>query len=917
MSQLPRYSFAHLAEHAPTSDSSQMAGMTRPSGVGINNYSAYAMMQDNLGGLSTYGNRHVPPQNMMASTLNASDFLKNYRIVKNSQLAIAPVSWRDSDFTAPIYTEYRNNAPPSEAETLVSPTGGKLVSDSGYGSQTIRSVGNPSSVYNGDVDNPETQNITQQFSRYGLSQVTTEDRPRRRDARSQRAGSTTSTANNLRCLDCPQLTFKTNSELRKHKARHEKPFKCDMPDCPKATEGFSTNNDLDRHRAGVHRIYKSDAPVYQCVIDSCKDKNKTWPRPDNFRQHLKRVHHKENMDLSNFLYRCVTFGRPDISGASVASEHAPSEAGTHSTYAGQHASWSGLGHGQPVTSLSHHVPDEPAVIQPQHLMYRSSMSQPDYSALMNASGFHSHQSQTGLDDPRIPIEMDLQGLNIPHGFQQQVEPPVQEQTLEQPGHVSPDILTGAGSGLLPSMDEAGEMHAHPAEVIQIDDDTSPDNIMQEEEEDDDDDEFAEQQQQQQQPKNEPVTLTSISPDQMTLDYSRRQSAAMVGDEESEAGEEDNEVTEQQDSNLEEDASRLQLLAAATPSPEPTITTTTTTTTTTTAIGQSPGRVVSIDLGDVENLKATLEMLRSRGMLDRIVKEFGYQKSEEVVVLNNTTTTTPSAPSSVVAEVTKEVKCEIDDCNKVFSRPCELKKHQKRHAKPYACTFSNCDKRFGSKNDWKRHENSQHFQLEIWRCTEQVFSAAAAGERGYECGKVCHRRESLKGHLERDHQFRDEGEIERKLNDYRHGRNFESRFWCGFCVKTVEPIGVGGPAHSERFDHIDCHFMGKGGFEKVDIGSWRSLEMVGEQEVRVGGGGGGTKKRGREEDGGDVVVGGGRSGKRSRGGRGRGEMLWTCCNCGAFWNFETTNQCMDTCSHTQCRNCRTFENEATNEEMSFD
>lgn len=214
MSQLPRYSFAHLAEHAPTSDSSQMAGMTRPSGAGINNYSAYAMMQDNLGGLSTYGNRHVPQQNMMASTLNASDFLKNYRIVKNSQPATAPVSWRDSDFTAPIYTEYRNNAPPSEAETLVSPTGGKLVSDSGYGSQTIRSVGNPSSVYNGDVDNPETQNITQQFSRYGLSQVTTDDRPRRRDARSQRAGSTTSTANNLRCLDCPQLTFKTNSELR-------------------------------------------------------------------------------------------------------------------------------------------------------------------------------------------------------------------------------------------------------------------------------------------------------------------------------------------------------------------------------------------------------------------------------------------------------------------------------------------------------------------------------------------------------------------------------------------------------------------------------------------------------------------------------------------------------------------------------
>ncbi|KAK0745232.1 hypothetical protein B0T21DRAFT_345319 [Apiosordaria backusii] len=896
MSQPSRYSFTHPAEQTPASpDNSNMAGLSRQSGAGVNSFSAYAMMQDNLGGFGPYGNRHGQQQTAVASTLNPTDFLEINRIVKNSQRLVNvttpshPFSWRASDFTTPNYTEYRSNAPPSEAETLISPTG-KLISDSGYGSQTIQSVGNPS-VYNGDIDNRETQIMTQELSRYGINQVTNEDRPRRRDARSQRGGSTTSTTNNLRCLDCPNLTFKTNSELRKHKARHEKPFKCDIAGCSKATDGFSTNNDLDRHKAGVHKIFKSDTPVYRCFINSCKDKNKTWPRPDNFRQHLKRVHHIENAELSTFQYR----GPPDTGGNSVASEYAPSEAGGHPNFnAGHQTSWNGLGHGQAMAGF-HHVPDEPAVVQPQHLMYHSTMNQPDYSSLMNTSTFQG-QNQSTLDTPRVSMDMELQGL-IPRGFQQQGGPAVPEPPSVEQGHVTPDILTGAGSGLCP-MDQAGEMHTHPAEVIQIDDD-SPDTTQ--------DDGFAEQ------PESEAVV--SISPDVMTLDHPVQ---AMPTDDESESEDNDAEnpalesyenlgkVSGQniQDSNLEE-ASRLQLLTM--PSPED-------------STGQSPA---TVDLDEVE-MTAMLESLKTKGMLDKILLELGYQKSEEPVtreletpsVSSSNTIATAAAP----AEPAKEVKCDIDDCQKTFSRPCELKKHQKRHAKPYACTFEKCDKRFGSKNDWKRHENSQHFQLEIWRCTETVYSHSRPD--GYECGKVCHRRESLKGHLERDHEFQEPAVIEKKLNDYRHGRNFESRFWCGFCAKTIEPQGLGGPAHSERFDHIDSHFMGKQGFEKADIKEWKSLEMVTDQELHrrnelaVAAGhhqeGGGSRKRGRE-DGGD-----GRSGKRSKG-RGRAEraeIFWTCCNCGTPWNFETTNQCMDSCSHTQCKYCRTWENDTTNEEMTF-
>lgn len=166
----------------------------------------------------------------------------------------------------------------------------------------------------------------------------------------------------------------------------------------------------------------------------------------------------------------------------------------------------------------------------------------------------------------------------------------------------------------------------------------------------------------------------------------------------------------------------------------------------------------------------------------------------------------------------------------------IRKHQKRHEKPYACTFAKCDRRFGSKNDWKRHENSQHVQLEIWRCTEMTSITTTTTTttptdqqqrqqrpQKQECGKVCHRLESLKAHLEKAHAIHDPAVLDRKLADCRMGRNFESRFWCGFCQKTIEPTNSNGPAHSERFDHIDDHFSGKGGLIKVDIKDWKHIE----------------------------------------------------------------------------------------------
>lgn len=141
-----------------------------------------------------------------------------------------------------------------------------------------------------------------------------------------------------------------------------------------------------------------------------------------------------------------------------------------------------------------------------------------------------------------------------------------------------------------------------------------------------------------------------------------------------------------------------------------------------------------------------------------------------------------------------------------------RKHMKRHERPYGCTFLTCNKTFGSKNDWKRHENSQHFQLETWRCDEERLEGGA-------CAKVCYRKQTFQDHLDKEHQILDEEVVKNKLEVCRIGRNCQARFWCGFCTKLVELKKKGLDAWTERFDHIDDHFMGRHGLPKQSIQDW--------------------------------------------------------------------------------------------------
>lgn len=178
------------------------------------------------------------------------------------------------------------------------------------------------------------------------------------------------------------------------------------------------------------------------------------------------------------------------------------------------------------------------------------------------------------------------------------------------------------------------------------------------------------------------------------------------------------------------------------------------------------------------------------------------------------------------------------CYKTFTRACDLRydssqpsgivfcfylhtcrKHQKRHERPYGCTADGCDKRFGSKNDWKRHENGQHNQNDAWYCNK-------------ECAQFSNRREGFETHLRNFHRMIDEGAIQERLASNRLGSHCSGSFWCGFCRDLIATSDDDNRT-VERFNHIDNHFMGRQGFPKQSIEDWRHFKPPADQPPRKG------------------------------------------------------------------------------------
>lgn len=168
------------------------------------------------------------------------------------------------------------------------------------------------------------------------------------------------------------------------------------------------------------------------------------------------------------------------------------------------------------------------------------------------------------------------------------------------------------------------------------------------------------------------------------------------------------------------------------------------------------------------------------------------------------------------------------CKKVLPRACDMNKHIKRHTRPFGCTFHKCNKVFGSKNDWKRHENSQHYQSLMFRCP-----VPEASKKYGVCAKIFYAQPAFEEHLKDGHKVADNELVQGHVREGRIGKGYQGRFWCGFCKKIIDlkEQGVGG--WDERFNHIDNHYK-----EGIRVDQWvvpetnqTKEEMLAEAERR--------------------------------------------------------------------------------------
>ncbi|KAI0838626.1 hypothetical protein F5Y06DRAFT_39721 [Hypoxylon sp. FL0890] len=625
--------------------------------------------------------------------------------------------------------QYRESVVPSECDTVPP---GVIPSDSGYGGSygTKRSVAN-GSICDESLDrNPETQSLIGHIGELNFQSYNQDMIPKGGTnaetpwPQSQPPPPSPSSAfdhqvnaEGSRTCDICNKLLKTKSEFKKHKQRHEKPFKCNVKNCTRR-EGFSTPNDLDRHIRSLHPDETATGNRYRCHIGACRNKDKIWPRADNFRAHMKRVHQKEvttDEDLDQYKFSPVA---PSKGTSDLPRDGTASEFDRYNMFPignTSYASGNWKLPRNPVIDLSTETsPMEP----PTHI-------QMEDVPLVNQSGDeHPLSVSNGVSTQEAHPERD----NIP--LEKQMEIPKSPSTRPSPTGDDAESVKlrqskESGSCLYSEDPDAKLADIHP-----------------------------------------PSRYESKRSDEC---QDRPSSPSFESTSHSKQADELTKIGENAHGSLEPNDLEMEL-----------------------------------DLNNRDKVLKLVEKLQSSGVLG----ELGYKKDDPPEL-----EPTKEEPAS---HTVSEQAHACSQCPKSFGRRCELKKHEKRHLKPYGCTFADCNKKFGSKNDWKRHENSQHYMLEHWRCNEKQTDSSSDV-----CGRVIYRREFFKQHLSTSHNIKDQATLEIKLETCRVGRNCEARFWCGFCQEIVEIKKKGIEAWTERFNHIDDHFHGRHNQTKMEISDWKN------------------------------------------------------------------------------------------------
>ncbi|KAK7191653.1 uncharacterized protein CC84DRAFT_598208 [Paraphaeosphaeria sporulosa] len=595
----------------------------------------------------------------------------------------------------------------SDMESVVGPR-----SDSGYFTHPA-----PQSVISNELERADQDLPTGIFEMSNLnvnsapSESTTEYIPPPSDQASVYSGRSQNQGKSIYlCSKCKEVS-KCPSDYKKHMLKHDKPHTCDVQGCRRAAQGkgFTTINDLQRHKKSVHRI-GVERDSYQCASEHCRNRGKIWPRLDNFKQHISRMHRDE--DEADLIRKSSYRGPMPPSTMSQADMLA--------------------GIGIEAQAAGNELDDPASLIS----------LTPDQDENPWAASFDSGSHKYALDNDRT--------------------------TRHEGGHFlkAPDFYTGAKSG---------------TRSISPLSSTSTDPNMRK-------------------PRLQ-NSLKMLADDASTQSPTATASLHHLSSAPQTKAEQQRQLThaEQQCYALQKFGKALIAECQADPSVD----------------GTDLGNVVLRILSGTSQRFQSDKYEPDDPRLDAIMTKTEALKASQAI--SNLIKHSRNSPSisrprrSSRGSSSDRLQC--TRCEVTLARACDMKKHMKRHTKPYGCTYPKCHKRFGAKSDWKRHENSQHFQLESFRCqrTDQI--------HGGPCGELFQRVELFKQHIVNEHRVAKDSDMSGETKACLIGKNYQRQFWCGFCQKIVKLKERRNAAWDERFNHIDAHFS----IEKRGIELWMCVE----------------------------------------------------------------------------------------------
>ncbi|KAK2799011.1 hypothetical protein FQN50_008638 [Emmonsiellopsis sp. PD_5] len=553
---------------------------------------------------------------------------------------------------------------------------------------------------------------------------------------------------------CP-WTGKCQSDKKKHMLRHEKKFLCREPGCNR-TQGFGTINDLERHQKCVHGIEPKHGSnkQYKCFAEGCPKAEKDWPRLDNFKQHLIRMH-------------------PDVNQDELLKRNRSNE-------------WYESTKQTSTNNLREPAPSN-YPIQPQltggSMHYRAGRF-PENRQWRNEDA----QSFGVLNVAALTVPGSISGSPMDglRSLRRNYDPSINSISVEAASRDFSGAVGEAFGETTPQVGWGEHMSLHDQDLGHLS-----------------------------QPFEEcRPSSPLVSGMQRNEDHAVESLADAAVDL----------IMKKFEEGIPKSKTKIPLHQN----------------------GRGTESSLPVDL----STPSALDLLRNTRTRDE--KEAALRQIIKASILQLKTPEPDPEPqlssqeedqdpeigkdNAVPSRKQKVFKCTHPGCPRETKRQCEMKKHMKRHQRPYGCTYSKCFKKFGSKNDWKRHENTQHFQLQSWRCPvklevtdeagpmdttlkpglrrEDVAKTLEVDDAKIQCATVFDRGDKFAHHLRVKHGY-DDLKIKDALKANKIGRNGQFQFWCGFCRKLISLQKEGLVAWEERFTHIDREHFRKG----QDIADW--------------------------------------------------------------------------------------------------